>query len=260
MPQPSTSPLSVSPLYVSRDRVGPSTVRSLGTPRPDEPDGTPVVLVPGLGAPGYLLRTAERCARHGPVRLLDVPGFGDPWGPACPETLGSLADTVARWLATVPRQRVVLAGHSTGAQVALHAAVRAPERVRALVLLSPTFPPHLRRMRPLLGAVARTVVREDPGAVPAVLPSYLKAGPRRLLNCVRSAQADAPEDVLPAVTCPVTVAAGEGDALCPPEWAEHLAHRAGLGRAVRVPGAHAFPHPHAAVTADLLDRARAGRP
>ncbi|MFI8194276.1 alpha/beta fold hydrolase [Streptomyces sp. NPDC085946] len=247
-----------SPLHVRHDRVGPTTVRSLGTPCLDG-QGTAVVMLPGLGAPGYLLRTLERCARSGPVRLLDVPGFGDPSGQACPETLGPLADTVARWLATVPRAPVVLAGHSTGAQVALRAAVRVPERVRALVLLAPTFPPRLRRMPPLLAAFARTAVHESPGVVPAVLPSYLKAGPRRLLNCIRSAQADTPEEVVAEVACPVTVVAGERDALCPPDWIDHLALRAGSGRAVLVPGAHSFPHPYPSVTADLLARTRGER-
>ena len=244
--------------HVNHDRVGSASVRSLGTPRLDERNH-PVVLVPGLGAPGYLLRTLERCARSGPARLLDVPGFGDPSGPACPETLEPLADTVARWLAVVPQTPVVLAGHSTGAQVALHAAVRVPERVQALVLLAPTFPPHLRRMPPLLGAVARTAVRESPGLVSAVLPSYVKAGPRRLLNCIRSAQADTPEDVLSAVSCPVTVAAGEDDALCPPDWTGHLAHRAGTGRPLLVPGAHGFPHPRPDITAELVTSARGFR-
>lgn len=234
-------------------------VRGLGTPRLDEPN-TPVVLVPGPGAPGCLLRTPERLAQSGPVRLLGVPGSGDPSGPACPETLGPLADTVARWLATVPPGPVVLAGHSTGARVALHAAVRVPGRVRALVLPAPpTFPPHLRRLRPLLGALTRTAARDDPGVVPALSPSYLKAGPRRLPNCIRSARADSPEEVLPAVTCPVTVVAGEDDALCPPDRTDHLARRARSGRAVRAPGAPAFPRPHPAVTADLLLLARGGR-
>ncbi|MEV5440048.1 alpha/beta fold hydrolase [Streptomyces sp. NPDC052682] len=253
MPQHQTPPLRVC-----RDRAGSVSVRSLGTPRLGERED-PVILVPGLGAPGYLLRTLERCARSGPARLLDVPGFGDPSGPVCPERLEPLADTVARWLAAVPGKPVVLAGHSTGAQVALHAAVRVPERVRALVLLAPTFPPRLRRMRPLLAAFARTAVRESPGVVPAVLPSYLRAGPRRLLTCVRSAQADAPEEVVAAVGCPVTVAFGAGDALCPADWADDLAGRAGAGHAVRVPGAHAFPYPQPDVTARLLVRARGGR-
>lgn len=242
-------------LYVTHDRAGTSAVRSMGTPRLGT-GGVPVVLVPGLGAPGYLLRTLERCARSGPARLLDVPGYRDPAGPVCGETVGALADTVARWLTDVPRRPVVLAGHSTGAQVALHAAVRRPERVRALVLLAPTFPPRLRRMGPLLGAALRTAVQESPGVVPAVLPSYLSAGPRRLLTCARSGQADAPEEVLPSVTCPVTLVGAEDDVLSPPGWVCHLAGRAARGRAVVVRGAHAFPHRFPDVTAGLLDGAR----
>lgn len=242
--------------YVRHDRVGSARVRSMGSARLDEGegDGGPLVLVPGLGAPGYLLRTGARCARSGPVRVLDVPGFGDPSGPACPETLEGLADMVARWLAVVPGGPVVLAGHSTGAQVALHAALRRPERVRALVLLAPTFPPRLRRVRPLLAAFARTAVHESPGVVPTLLPSYLAAGPRRLAICVRSAQTDAPEDVIASVSCPVTVVTGENDALCPPDWTRELARRAEEGRAVRMPGAHAFPYTHPAATAALLAR------
>ncbi|GHD23731.1 hypothetical protein GCM10010335_06580 [Streptomyces galbus] len=242
-------------LHVTHDRVGASAVRSMGTA--DLRTGSvPVVLVPGLGAPGYLLRTLERCARSGPARLLDVPGYRDPAGPVCGETLGALADTVARWLADVPGGPVVLAGHSTGAQVALHAAARSPGRVRALVLMAPTFPPPLRRTAPLSVAAFRTAVQESPGVVPAVLPSYLAAGPRRLLTCARSAQADAPEAVLPHVTCPVTVLGAEDDALSPPGWVRHLAGRAARGRAVVVRGAHAFPHRHPDVTAEVLNGAR----
>ncbi|WP_158838948.1 hypothetical protein [Streptomyces sp. NRRL S-1022] len=54
------------------------------------------MLVPDLGVPGYLLPAAGRCARSGPVRVLDLPGFGDPLGQACDATLGPLADTVSR--------------------------------------------------------------------------------------------------------------------------------------------------------------------
>ncbi|MFF0886688.1 alpha/beta fold hydrolase [Streptomyces sp. NPDC003456] len=242
-------------LYVTHDRAGAIAVRSMGTARLGT-GRAPVVLVPGLGAHGYLLRTLERCARPGPARLLDVPGFRDPAGPVCGETIEALADTVARWLAEVPGRPVVLAGHSTGAQVALHAAVSGPERVQALVLLAPTFPPRLRRMGPLLGAALRTAVQESPGVVPAVLPSYLKAGPRRLLICARSGQADAPEEVLPSVSCPVTLVGAEDDALSPPGWVRYLAGRARRGRAVLVRGAHAFPHRRPDVTAALLDSAR----
>ncbi|MEU5179290.1 alpha/beta hydrolase [Streptomyces longwoodensis] len=242
-------------LYVTHDRAGTSAVRSMGTAELGA-GGVPVVLVPGLGAPGYLLRTLERCARSGPARLLDVPGHRDPAGRACGDTLGALAHTVARWLTDVPGGPVVLAGHSTGAQVALHAAALRPGRVRALVLMAPTFPPRLRRMGSLVGAAFHTAVQESPGVVPAVLPSYLAAGPRRLLACARSAQADAPEEVLPRVTCPVTVVGAEHDVLSPPGWVRYLAGRAARGRAVVVRGAHAFPHRHPDATAEVLNGVR----
>ncbi|MFI0189709.1 alpha/beta fold hydrolase [Streptomyces sp. NPDC017082] len=244
---------------VHHDRAGLACVRSFGTLRL-RGRRLPVVLVPGLGAPGYLLSTADRCARWGPARVLDVPGYGDPPGPACAATLGPLADTVARWLAEVAPGPVVLAGHSTGAQVALHAAVRRPDRVASLVLLAPTFPPRLRRTGPLVRAFARTAVHESPGVLPAVLPSYLKAGPRRLASCVRSAQSDAPERLMPSVRCPVTVVVGEHDALSPPHWAHQLASLAGRGQVVLVPGAHSFPHTAPGRTAAVLERAGAGLP
>ncbi|WP_159048834.1 alpha/beta fold hydrolase [Streptomyces sp. NRRL B-3648] len=107
------------------------------------------------------------------MRVLDVPGFGDPLGQACDATLGPLADTVSRWPADVAPATVVPAGHSTGAQVALHAAVRRPDRVGALVLLAPTFPPGLRGAGPLVRAFARTALHESAGVLPAVLPSYV---------------------------------------------------------------------------------------
>ncbi|MEU6807452.1 alpha/beta hydrolase [Streptomyces sp. NPDC046831] len=247
MPRESDGPL----LYVRRDRVGPATVRSFGADGPGA-GGRTVVLIPGLGAPGYLLRAARECARHSPVRLLDLPGFADPDGPACPETLGALAGTVARWLAAAPGGPVVLAGHSTGALVALHAAARVPHRVGTLVLLAPVFPPWLRRALPLAAAFARTAVHENPAVLPALLPHYAGAGVGRLVRYLRSAQADSPEDALPSVACPVLVAGGRDDALCPPGWMHDLARRAPRGRVVVTSGAHAFPHWYPTGTAALL--------
>jgi pimeloyl-ACP methyl ester carboxylesterase len=233
-------------------------VNLLGSGRPG-PDGRLIVLVPGLGAPGYLLRTTRRCAAHGPVRLLDLPGYDNPGGPVCPSALAPLAATVARWLTGTAGPPVVLAGHSTGAQVALRAATLAPERVHALVLLAPTFPPALRRPLPLARAFARTAWWESPAVLPTLLPSYARAGVPRLVRYLRSAQADAPEDTLPTVTHPVTVAGGEHDALSPPDWIRTLADRAPHGTPVLLPGAHAFPHADPHTTAALLTRAAGGR-
>lgn len=250
------TPVAAPVLYVRHEpAAGPYAVRTLGSGRPG-PDGRPVVLVPGLGAPGYLLRTARCCAARGPVRLLDVPGFDDPRRPVRPAALEPLADTVAGWLAALGGPPVVLAGHSTGAQVALRAAVLAPERVHALVLLAPTFPPALRSPGPTAAAFARTAVWESPAVLPTLLPSYARAGAGRLVRYLRSAWADAPEDTLRAVSRPVAVIGGAHDALSPPDWIRALARRAPHGTPVALPGAHAFPHTDPHTTARLLHRAR----
>ncbi|MEU0531184.1 alpha/beta fold hydrolase [Amycolatopsis tolypomycina] len=84
------------------------------------------------------------------------------------------------------------------------------------------------------------VVHESPSAVPGTVPHYLRAGPRRLLRMIRSAQRDAPERAMPLPTCPVLVMRGRRDTLSPEPWARSLAAAAG-GEFVTVPGAPTFP-------------------
>jgi len=71
------------------------------------------------------------------VLAFDVPGFGGSDKPAGPYDLDTqtrrLADLLDRWT-TGP---VILAGHSMGGELALSLALRRPERVVALVLVSP---------------------------------------------------------------------------------------------------------------------------
>jgi alpha-beta hydrolase superfamily lysophospholipase len=128
-----------------------------------------------------------------PVRLLDLPGFGSfrtAWRAA---DLRSVADVAAHWLDEVPTGPVALLGHSTGAQVALRAAVDRPAAVGLLVLAGVTFDPAARNPRVLARRVLRTVRHERPGELPAVLPYYLR-GARGLPALLGSALADRPED------------------------------------------------------------------
>ncbi|MDK1342802.1 alpha/beta hydrolase [Streptomyces sp. 378] len=212
-----------------------------------------MVWIPGLGAVNALLPSFSRCAEHTTCHLLDLPGFTAPGRRACnPPMVGPLAGTVTNWLARVPDSPVVLAGHSTGAQVALRAAVRAPGLVRALVLLGMTFPPHLRHTAPLLRAATRTAVREPAGLLGAVVPDYLRAGPLRLTRYLASALGDRPEQALPELSCPVLLAAGAHDPLAPPDWITHAARQTPSGRAVILPGAHGFPYSDPEPTAALV--------
>lgn len=196
-----------------------------------------MVVVPGLGALAYLLPAVRACAAWTRVHVLDVPGFGSRATAGLPADLTSTSATVASWLASAGLGPVTLFGHSTGAQVALRAALAAPEQVDRLVLAGATFAPRGRRVPHLLRDVAGTVRHEDPAELAAVLPYYLR-GARRLPVLLRTALADRPEDRVGDVAAPVLVLRGARDGLCPPDWAQFLADRARDGHCVTLPGAH----------------------
>ena len=214
-------------------------MRSLvtGTPTAGAPE---IVVVPGLGALGYLLPTVRACSAWTRVHVLDVPGFGHRRTAHLPADLPSVAGAVHAWLQAHDLGPVLLVGHSTGAQAALKAARAAPERVDRLVLAGATFAPRARSVPALLRDVGRTVVHERPGELAAVLPYYLR-GARGLPVLLRSALADRPEDEVGAVDAPVLVLRGSRDALCPAQWAQALAERAADGRCAVLPGAHNVP-------------------
>jgi len=250
-------------LRTTWDQVDGRPVRTLSTgAASDLPE---VVMVPGLGAPGYLVRLARLGGAWTRVTLLDLPGWRRGHRPpCCPPTLDDVAVTTARWLEVTGRREVVLLGHSTGAQAVLHTALRVPDRVAGVVLANPTFDPEVRGMARLLALTAVTVVHESIGAAVAAVPSYVRSGGFPLLRLVRSGQADRPEQVLPRLDVPVMVMTGWRDRLSPPTWARQLAQIAGAPCHV-LPGAHAAQFDRA-VAADALvhgsvaEWARAARP
>ncbi len=190
-----------------------------------------LVVVPGLGALGYLVPLVHACARWATVHLLDLPGFGARTTARLPADLQATSATLTGWLEQVPRAPVLLLGHSTGAQAALHAARARPQAVRRLVLAGATFPPQARRPAPLLARVLATLPAERLGELPAVLPYYAR-GRGRVVDLLRSALREAPSsEGLPR---PV-VLRGEHDHLCPPAWAEQLAAGGPVGT---LPGGH----------------------
>ncbi len=203
-----------------------------------------VVLLPGLGAPGYLVPWARHIATWTRVTVLDLPGWR--WGRAraCPATVAGVGSAAAQWLVEQDRRGVVLLGHSTGAQAAVRAASLAGDQLAGLVLAGPTFDPAARSVARLLRRAAPTLARERVAELPAVLPSYLHSGGLSLLRFLLDALRDRPEDGVGQLRMPVLVVTGEFDGFAPPEWAHHLAALA-AGRCAILPGAHnaCFPHP-----------------
>lgn len=209
------------------------------------PTGLPeVVLLPGLGAPGYLVPWARQIASWTRATVLDLPGWR--WGRprACPATVADIGTAAAQWLTEHDRQGVVLLGHSTGAQAAVRTASLVGDRLAGLVLAGPTFDPAARTVPKLLRRAAPTLAHERLAELPAVLPSYLHSGGISLLRFLLDALRDRPEDRVGQLRMPVLVVTGEHDGFAPPAWAHHLATLA-AGRCAILPGAHnaCFPYP-----------------
>ena len=98
----------------------------------------------------------------------DLPGHGAAVGlPDAAYTLDGAADRV---MAHVPPEPVVLAGYSMGGRLALHTALRHPDRVAALVLFSAT--PGLRD--PESRAARRALDTERARSLATDLPGFLR--------------------------------------------------------------------------------------
>jgi pimeloyl-ACP methyl ester carboxylesterase len=109
--------------------------------RPSLVGRSPVVLVHGLGLSGrYMLPTAELLARHFPVYLPDLPGFGDSDKPERALDVPELADALAAWLRAVGLGPAALLGNSFGCQIIADLAARHANLVERAVLQGPTTP------------------------------------------------------------------------------------------------------------------------
>jgi pimeloyl-ACP methyl ester carboxylesterase len=144
--------------------------------------GRPVVMLHGLGATkASFLPTVAALTDHHRAIAVDLPGFGDsakPLGAAYHAPF--FANSVVELLDALGLERVDVIGNSMGGRVALELGLRHPDRVRRLVLLSPSLawlrdrpwakflklvPPELGAIQPAPRAIVETIVRRIiPGA------------------------------------------------------------------------------------------------
>jgi pimeloyl-ACP methyl ester carboxylesterase len=106
-----------------------------------DPDRPAVIFIHGASFDRTVWKLQTRYfAWHGySVLALDLPGHGRSEGPLL-TTIEEMADWIAAVEDAVGIDSAALVGHSLGALVALEAAARHPERVRALALLGCAFP------------------------------------------------------------------------------------------------------------------------
>ena len=224
-----------------------------------------VVVLPGLGLPGYTLPTAEAVAARGvECAVLDVPGFGSAHPRSSRPDIEAIASVARHWvLEQAGRRPVVVLGHSTGAQAALVTVLGLQSKRRgvALVMAGPTFRPEHRRVAQLLAStpLAYRLDRLGEIHVKEVLRARVD-----LVRMVRSGLRDAPESKVAGLAAPLTVTAGVADAYAPSAWLDLLARSAVRSVGTRtsvLAGSHnnLYTHPHevAALVALAMDDALA---
>jgi pimeloyl-ACP methyl ester carboxylesterase len=208
----------------------------------------PLLCVPGLGLDATAWHPTIRALRQRqePKLVAQLPGYGvRPEGEddLRPATLG--ARLAAEWLADLSAPTGLL-GHSASCQIVARAAGLVPDRVSALVLVGPTTDPRAASWPRMAQRWVRTALWERPGQLPVLARTYSRTG---LLWMARAMDAARREDVresLREVDCPVVVARGRHDRICPADWAEEVVAAAPAGsRTVTLGrGAHMVPLTH----------------
>jgi pimeloyl-ACP methyl ester carboxylesterase len=213
--------------------------------------GPRLVVVPGLGldaASWAPVLPYVQAHVEAPVEVRTLPGYGRGArrdADLSPATLGAgLGDDLRGGPTTV------LVGHSSGCQVAAHAARAAGPSVVGLVLVGPTTDPRGRGWPALAGRWLRTAVHESPRLVPGLVRQYRQTRLRVMARAMDAARRDDLRTALAGEARPVLVVRGPQDRICPQDWAERLA-----SWCVTLPGgAHMVPCTHGPDLAEALTR------
>jgi pimeloyl-ACP methyl ester carboxylesterase len=123
-----------------------------------------------------------------------------------------------------------------------------------LVLVGCTTDPRAASWGRIAERWLRTAVWERPSQLPVLGRTYARTGPLRMLHAMDAARREDVRERLRAVDCPVLVARGRHDRICPDDWAQGLVAAAPTGsRAVTLEkGAHMVPLTHGKMLAAAL--------
>ncbi len=144
-------------------------------------EGPPVIALHGLGGTKMsMLPLVPALAPSHRLVVPDLPGHGESDKPVATDyTPRMYARVVRKLMDALGVEHAIVIGNSLGGRVALELAVRSPDRVRALGLLSPAVPGF--RVRYVLGFTR--ILPTEVGALPFPLRErWMKAAVRRLLG------------------------------------------------------------------------------
>jgi pimeloyl-ACP methyl ester carboxylesterase len=211
--------------------------RTLGVRRPGVPE---IVMIQGMTVSDYLLPGLGALAEWTRTHLIDLPGCSGSGEPPHEMSVPEFADAVAGWLDAQRIGPLLLAGQSSGTQVAAETAVSRPDRVAGVVLAGPTMDPAARRMLPVLRRWWIDRGREPVSLDRVHAPERKRVGWRRLGHVLRAHLDHAIEEPVTALRMPVLVLGGHDDPISPPAWARRVAMLAAEGSFVELPGPHTF--------------------
>ncbi|MGS2616257.1 alpha/beta fold hydrolase [Micromonospora sp. LZ34] len=217
--------------------LGRMRSRAVGEPRSDVPE---VVLVQGMGVADYLMPGLGALGEWTRAHLVELPGFAGSGEPPHELIVAEFGRAVAEWLTARRLGPVVLAGHSSGTQIAAQAAVDHPD-VRGVVLASPTIDPVARSPLRLLIRWRLDGRREPPGLTESHRPEWKRAGLRRMLHLARVHLDHPIEEPVSRLRVPLLVIRGRDDMISTSRWGRRLAAMSPTGEYVEVAGAHTFP-------------------
>jgi pimeloyl-ACP methyl ester carboxylesterase len=198
------------------------------------------VCVHGIGVTGSYFEPLARALAHERLALVpDLPGWGRSPRPAHTLTLEQLADALVSFLDERDIARAPFVANSMGCQIVVELAIRAPERVDALVLVGPTCDPHLRPLARFIPHFLLDALREPPSLWFLIVRDYLWMGPRRFVRTAQDAWRHRIEERLALVGVPTLIVRGSRDDFVTQRWCEEATALLPHGTLAVVAGAHA---------------------
>ena len=159
-------------------RVGdyrPSSSRTFRRSAAGDSATPPILLIHGIGmSHRYFGRLARELSGHHEVIALDLPGFGGTARRAAPWDIADYADHIVR----VDVGRVIMVGHSMGAQFVTEATARHPEPVCGVMLIGPVVEARRRSVWWQMAALLLDTPLETHGTNAIVWADYSLSGPR----------------------------------------------------------------------------------
>lgn len=211
----------------------------IDSPGPADAVAPTIVLVHGIGMSHRSLgRLHGVLADSARVVSIDMPGFAGlpkPRGDADIVRLGKgLADVVM----TLGETRVVLVGHSMGAQWVIEAARHRPESVTAVVVIGAVADERHRTLPAQARALALDTIGETPSINTIVFTDYVRCGVPFYVAQLRHMLGYPTQLRLRELAVPVLVMRGGDDPVAGRAWCRRLRDAARVARLVEIPGHH----------------------